>query len=245
LFNPAQAGPGVHDITYTFTNIHGCQSSKYVRIHVLAYQSFTCGNNFTDVRDGKAYRTFSLPGGKCWMQQNLEYGTTIPYTTPQTENCVAERYICQLSIVNCQFFQPLPPGPLPQTGQGEALYQWDEVMQYQTGEGSQGLCPPGWHVPQSDEWDQLIAYFGGGGNAGGPMKDTLLTVGYQARQTGFLYQNHTLAFISGLSAGSMFWTSTQAGAGRAVARGFNEMIPSVSRYGSSRSNAFSVRCCKD
>ncbi len=229
VFNPALAGPGIHGINYTFTNIHGCQDSKETRIHVLASQPFVCGSILTDVRDGKTYRTFSLPSGKCWMQENLSFGSAISDRIPQADNCIAEKYNCPLSIINC---------PL-------SIYQWDELMQYQAGEGSQGLCPPGWHVPQSAEWEQLIAWSGGAGSAGGPMKDTLLAGGYQSRQAGLLYQNHTWAFAASLTAGSMFWTSTQTGAGRAVARGLNETIPSVSEYGSSRSNAFSVRCCRD
>ena len=32
------------------------------------------------------------------------------------------------------------------------LYQWDEMMQYQNQEGTQGICPPGWHVPADAEW---------------------------------------------------------------------------------------------
>jgi uncharacterized protein (TIGR02145 family) len=228
-FNPTLAGSGVHDITYTFSNIYGCQASIETRIHVLASQPFVCGSILTDVRDGKTYRTFSLPSGKCWMQENLAYGSALSDRIPQTDNCVPEQYNCQLSIINCQL----------------ALYQWDELMQYQTGEGAQGLCPSGWHVPQSAEWEQLIAWSGGVGSAGGPMKDTLVTGGFHALQAGFLYLNHTWAFTSGLTAGSMFWTSTLHDSERAVARGINEAIPSVSKYRAARSNAFSVRCLRD
>jgi uncharacterized protein (TIGR02145 family) len=33
------------------------------------------------------------------------------------------------------------------------------------------LCPAGWHVPQSAEWDALITYLGGVTVAGGKLKE--------------------------------------------------------------------------
>ena len=35
------------------------------------------------------------------------------------------------------------------------LYQWDEMMQYTTQQGVQGICPPGWHLPTDEEWKVL------------------------------------------------------------------------------------------
>ena len=35
------------------------------------------------------------------------------------------------------------------------LYQWDEMMQYTTQQGTQGICPPGWHLPTNEEWKVL------------------------------------------------------------------------------------------
>jgi uncharacterized protein (TIGR02145 family) len=109
----------------------------------------------------------------------------------------------------------------------------------------EGLCSPGWHIPSSAEWDQLLAFCNGPGQAGGPMKDTLQVNGFQSHQQGFLYINNTWAFTNGLTAGAMYWTSTAAGPKQAVARGLNEYNPSVSRYEAARENAFAVRCLKD
>jgi len=35
------------------------------------------------------------------------------------------------------------------------LYQWDEMMQYNTQQGVQGICPQGWHIPTDEEWKIL------------------------------------------------------------------------------------------
>jgi uncharacterized protein (TIGR02145 family) len=299
IFTPSVAGTGIKTIKYSYTNVATCSDEKSITITVLPTQPFTCGNLLTDVRDGKQYKTFALPNGRCWMAENLGYGMTIDEFGAQTDNCVAERYLphppgpllleekgeealswrvpkymvegwgsgsvlnsnfdcstvrlfnflnakCQVSGARCQVPSvKCQMGNLKSEMRNYAFYQWDELMQYQTIEGTQGLCPPGWHVPTSSEWDDLLAFYNGPGQAGGPMKDALLAQGFQSVQTGFLYQNNLWSFISGATAGAMYWTSTASGTDRAVARGLNEYNPSVSRYSSLRSNGFGVRCCKD
>lgn len=227
IFTPSMAGTGIKTIQYTYTNVVNCSDSKTTTITVHPAPTFTCGNILTDIRDGKHYNTFVLPDGKCWMQTNLDFGWSLSEIVPQTDNCVAERY--QSSYAN----------------DNSSLYQWDEMMNYEITAGTQGLCPPGWHVPTSVEWDDLISVFTGSGQAAGPMKDTLLVNGFRSLQHGFLYQNNTWAFMSGIYAGSMYWTSTDSGNNRAIARGINEYNHSVSSYPSLHGNAFSVRCTKD
>ena len=128
--------------------------------------------------------------------------------------------------------------------QNGAFYQWDELMRHNPSESSQGLCPPGWHIPSSAEWDELIANCNGPGKAGGTLKDTLLPGGFHSYQQGLYFLNNTWSFTAGFAAGSMYWTSTLAG-GRAIARGINEMNLSVSKYEAARGNGFSARCLKD
>jgi uncharacterized protein (TIGR02145 family) len=163
------------------------------------------------------------------MQTNLNFGITISEFSQQTDNCLVEKYIRD-SLFNIQY---------------SIFYQWDELMRYNPVSASQGLCPPGWHVPASAEWDQLLSFYNGPGQAGGTLKDDLLPNGFQSHQTGLLYLNNTWAFTAGLAAGTMYWTSTASGAERAVARGLNEYNMSVSRYEAARGNGFAARCLKD
>jgi len=46
------------------------------------------------------------------------------------------------------------------------------MMQYTTTEGAKGICPPGWHIPDDDEWTVLLDYLGGKAVAGKKMKST-------------------------------------------------------------------------
>ncbi|MEI6682816.1 MAG: FISUMP domain-containing protein [Bacteroidota bacterium] len=221
IFTPSFAGTGLKTITYGYSNVYTCLATKTKTILVQPNPSFTCGNNLTDIRDNKIYPTVQI-GSQCWMAANLDFGFQISHLTPQTDNCTPEKYQHPASF-----------------------YQWDELMQYHHTEAIQGLCPPGWHIPSSAEWNALLALCNGPGEAAGPLKDTLLVNGFHSYQQGFLYLNNTWAFTAGLYAGAMYWTSTSSGPDRAVARGLNEYNMSVSLYPSSRGNAFSVRCIKD
>jgi uncharacterized protein (TIGR02145 family) len=228
VFTPSAAGTGLKTIFYTYTNVLSCSANMSKTILVQPNPAFTCGNNFTDIRDGKSYPTVQI-GTQCWMQTNLDFGIEISHFVPQTDNCEVEKYIRD-SLFNIQY---------------SIFYQWDELMQYENTPASQGLCPPGWHVPTSGEWDQLLSFYNGPGLAGGTLKDDLLPNGFQSHQTGLLYLNNTWAFTTGLAAGTMYWTSTSSGNDRAVARGLNEYNMSVSRYEAARGNGFGVRCVHD
>jgi uncharacterized protein (TIGR02145 family) len=198
---------------------------------------FSCGGELTDIRDGKKYRTAML-AGKCWMQQNLNYGALLNSPGPsQTDNCIAEKY-CSPDDASCAKFG--------------GMYQWDEIMQYVDSPGIKGICPPEWHVPAETEWQSLIDNLLTGitapaanALAGGNLKDPVVTGGFNALLSGIEYNSYFWSFFTGTNTGTMFWTSSADGTTKALARGLNTHTPSVSRYHSSRGNAFSLRCIKD
>ena len=242
-FNPALV-PGntttSFNISYRYTSSqYGCiaTSPTIVGLTVRALNP-PCGTTMIDYRDGigTTYHTTDI-NGKCWMTENLRYGTLLSPSTPQSDNCSVEKY-CLTTDPTCTTYG--------------GLYQWDELIQYKVtaGPAYQGVCPPGWHVPTETEWQTLIDGVTNPGNgiAGGTLKDLNLATGFKALLDGIYYQNSIWAFTSGnpLTA-TMFWTSTPYGPDltRATARGLNNYDYSVSLYHSSRANAFPVRCVKD
>ena len=40
------------------------------------------------------------------------------------------------------------------------MYQWNEAMQYGNIAGTQGICPPGWHIPEQSEFRTLATTVG-------------------------------------------------------------------------------------
>ncbi|MEI7662240.1 MAG: FISUMP domain-containing protein [Bacteroidota bacterium] len=234
-FDPFGAAAGAYPITYTYTNTFGCTVASAPVTITVVNSAFTCNGDLTDVRDGKKYKT-SLIGAKCWMRENLAYGTILDAALPQTDNCVNEKY-CLPSDATCSTYG--------------GLYQWDELMAYASTSANQGLCPPEWHIPTESEWQAMINAIVPGvtppvdGYGGSFLKDTFLNPGFKALTGGIYYLNNNWAFTTGTLTGTMFWTSTNSGADRGVARGVNLINPSISKYPGSRGNAFSIRCVKD
>ena len=225
-FYPALAGPGSHALTYSYTNMFGCTKSSTLNIMVNTPVPFLCGNSLTDVRDSKQYPTVQI-GTQCWMAANLNFGQVIASSLFQTDNCTPEKYCYNDNPANCA------------TSGG--LYQWDEFMQYVNIQGTQGLCPPGWHIPTEVEWMLLFSNYINNGFAGGPLKSTGYS-GFNASLdgTGFMDKGW---YFTGFA--TLFWSSSAHGPWKAWAHGMNIYNPSVSQYPSYRDNAFSVRCLKD
>ena len=224
LFTPSIAGTGTKMISYSYTNSMLCSASKNIHIIVQGVPVFSCGNSLTDIRDSRTYQTVQI-GTQCWMSEDLNYGTEIPYTMDQRDNCVAEKY----------------SNPASSIQHPASSYQWDELMQYDATPADQGFCPPGWHVPSENDWNILFANYTSSGLAGSALK-----------ASGFSGFNALLSGVRDIKSSwdlygfvGFYWSSTAVGSGKAWAHGMNEIDPSVSRYPAMRVNAFSVRCILD
>lgn len=99
---------------------------------------------------GKTYNTVKV-GSQCWMKENLDIGTMVQGSQNQTNNGLIEKYCYDNNLNNCATYG--------------GLYQWNEVMQYITTEGTKGICPTGWHIPTKSEFETLFATVSGSANA--------------------------------------------------------------------------------
>jgi uncharacterized protein (TIGR02145 family) len=226
IFTPSVAGTGLKTITYTYTNVASCSAGKSKTILVQTNPVFTCGNSFTDIRDGKSYPTVQI-GTQCWMAANLNRGTQITSAQGQFDNCVDEKYCFGNDAAKCSKYG--------------GLYQWDEMMRYDDVPEGQGLCPPGWHIPTDNDWTVLCNFYNGYGFAGKPLQDTIIS-GFRALPGGIFYLNSSWSFAN---FAVLFWTSSSWGSYKALSHGMNTINFSVSLYPSSRANAFPVRCLPD
>ena len=207
-----------------------------------------------DSRDNKSYKTVTI-GTQTWMAENLNFGTMINSTTStdnQTDNDIIEKYCYTNEVDSCAIYG--------------GLYQWDEMMQYVTIEGTQGVCPTGWHLPTDTEWKTLEMELGmtqsqaDGLGYRGTDQGSQLAGNEPLWTNGSLDQNGAFG-SSGFTAlpggdrstsGSFFdqssfayfWSSSESG-GNAWTRMLFYSIPKVRRTGFSKSNGFSVRCVQD
>jgi len=150
--NPTSLFYGIPGERYTlsWTLSTPCeQTVDYVDIYF-----FYCGIDMIDTRDNQVYPTV-LIGSQCWMAANLNVGEIVAYTP--SNNQIIEKYCPGNFPWNCDIYG--------------GLYRWDEMMDYQTEEGSQGICPDGWYIPKLSDFNQLISYLGGSDDAGGKLKE--------------------------------------------------------------------------
>ncbi len=182
-----------------------------------------------DSRDNQVYRTVTI-GKQTWMAQNL--------------NFKADSSRCYLdSARNCPIYG--------------RFYQWAAAMNlaatanHSSWNGSlptQGVCPSGWHLPSSPEWDTLVAHVGGASYGGTKLKSTL---GWPTGDNG----TDSIGFRvlpAGCLAGSfkwvgqfaLYWSATETGSDYAVRNYFGD-YPEFLKTNDAKVSSFSVRCVKN
>ncbi|MCX6269969.1 MAG: hypothetical protein NTU44_01905 [Bacteroidetes bacterium] len=144
------------------------------------------------------------------MKENLNIGTLINGSDDPTNNSTIEKYCYDNDEYNCAVYG--------------GLYQWDEMMQYSTVPGAQGICPGGYHIPTDSEWDVLSSFLGSDTIAGEKLKEAGFDhwsspnnwatneSGFTALGAGFLwkYSSYSYGFVS-LQGYTYFWSSSDNG----------------------------------
>jgi uncharacterized protein (TIGR02145 family) len=190
--------------------------------------------------DGQLYKTV-LIDSQCWFKENLNVGTRIEGVQAMQNNGQIEKYCYDNKVTNCDVYG--------------GLYQWNEIMNYSTQQGVQGICPEGWHIPTQSELTSLVAAMGGQGLAGGKLKETgtwhwLSPNTGATNESGFTFYGSGFRFSDGtfdaINHFAGIWTSTQnpAGAGTwgRVMMCDNTTMP---QYSYNKILGFNVRCLKN
>ena len=220
--------------------------------------TFICGDILTDI-DGNNYATVQI-GSQCWMAENLNKGTMINPINggtnndgDQTDNGIIEKYCYDNNTTDCDTYG--------------GVYQWDEMMQYVSTSGAQGICPTGWHVPSDDEFKTLEMELGmtqaqadddgwRGTNQGSQLAGNIAlwntgalennpgfnTSGFVALPGG--YRSHLGGMVNYKGINANFWSSTEVGS-EARHRNLHYDKLQVGRGYWYKTNGYSVRCVKD
>lgn len=210
-----------------------------------------CPETPTVTYEGQVYNTIQI-FSQCWLQENLNVGTMIPGSQEMEDNSIIEKYCYNDEPDNCT--------------QYGGLYQWNELMQYNTLAGTQGICPPGWHIPTDQEWKIMEGTVDSQYGVGDPEWDGDGWRGYDAgdrlkSENGWsnngngtdLYGFSTLPGGSRYSDGSFVnlgdfgscWSSSEGNGALAWVRSLYYGYDQVLRGSSDNPYARSVRCLKD
>ncbi len=180
---------------------------------------------------GKTYNTVQI-GDQCWLKENLNVGSRIDGDSNMSDNSVLEKYCYNNDEANCNTYG--------------GLYQWDEVMQYVTTEGTKGICPDGWHVPTKTEFQTLSNSVDGSGNA---LKSIGQGYGYgigtnSSGFSSFLSGHIWYTNFSDLGSYAQYWSSSESTSGTIY---FNLVSNSDSIILNFHTKVFgkSIRCLKN
>lgn len=230
--------------TYDCTK-YKCVTTEYLNQEFLETGKY---GEILDERDGQVYKTAQI-GEQIWMAQNLNYADSI-----KTPSLLERNWCYEYNEEKCAY--------------GGRLYTWaaaiDSIALYDSGNGVdcgrkktcslpskvQGLCPMGWHLPDTTEWNVLIDEVGGTDDAGKALKS----------QTGWTNnRNGTDAYgFAALPVGSRptdgfvnagdytdFWSSSEIDGYYVYGVDMYYGRPSALMVNRSKVIAVSVRCVKD
>ncbi len=215
--------------------------------------------SMTDERDGQTYRTVTI-GTQTWMAENLNYAYTgVPFI--YGDNISDSTSWCyENSRSKCTEYGRLytwaaamdSMGTWSSGGRGCG---YSETRTCSPTYPVRGICPEGWHLPDSTEWSTLFAAVGGKKTAGDMLKSI-------AGWTPSLYSNGygTNAYLfSALAAGyrisdrdfteecgeANFWSSTESHSRNAYYISLTRRGDSAYLGDSDKIYGYSVRCLKD
>jgi len=210
-------------------------------IQLLDSPIIDCDELLIDDRNEESYTTI-LIGDQCWMGENLNIGNRVDITVNQSNNSELEKHCYNDLESNCDIYG--------------GLFEWDELMQYSSTPGIQGICPVGWHIPTDEEYSLLVDYLGDENTAGGKMKEQG-TAHWNSPNTGATNESNFTALPGGVGDNSVylfgqlgiearFWSSTYLSSNSAWYRTLFYDSEIVSRSSISRNGvSLSVRCLKN
>ena len=206
-----------------------------------------------DDRDGQTYSTV-LINNQEWMATNLNFGTFV--SDEKNSSFVqksGQKFCLDNYEPNCHF--------------DGGLYQWHNALGLdslcsnqscspliQTSK-QQGICPTGWHIPSSADWDSLDVFLGGNYLAGMKMKMNLTSYstwndisandgnssGFSALPVG--YRTNVGYIPRGTDA--KFWVSAETDLNNGKSRWLGQFMKISAEPAAAKLSGYSVRCLKD
>ena len=226
-------GDGGSDAAMTSSSVRSSSSIKSSSSFAESSSSSVtlavpCKTDSTDICEYKLWADSDATiksvtiGSQIWMDDNLSNGTKSRYTN--WSDAVGERL-----GDDCNSWLCTP---------GLGVFR--------------GACPEGWHLPDTTEWNTLIAAVGGRYNAGSLMSlwneypwrcgKTPDAYGFSARMDGMVYAD---GFTSGKGYYAVFWSATERNENQAYAISLSCTGDSVSWEYYGKGSRIMVRCLKD
>lgn len=207
---------------------------------------------FTDARDNTVYDWVQI-GNQVWMAENLKY---LPSVSAPGSGSETAPYYYVYDYTGTDVNAAKATSNYATYG---VLYNWPAAMSGSASSSSnpsgvQGVCPTGWHLPSDAEWTELTDSLGGGGVAGGKLKEMgtahWITPNLGAtNEAGFTAlpggnrSNNGAFYDIGYTA--YWWSATENNPTDAWDRSITYNDITVYSYDFDEWGGFSVRCVRD
>ena len=210
-----------------------------------------CPGTPTVIYEGQVYNTIQI-FSQCWLKENMNVGSMIDSNQNMYDNGVIEKYCYKNEEDSCTKYG--------------GLYQWNEMMQYSSQQGTRGICPHGWHLPTDEEWKILEgtadSQYGIGDKTWGeyPYRGFDAAKNLKTTNGWFMGGNGTDLFgfaglpggghhvygnFVGLHKSGIWWTSTERNNINAEYRIMDYIYPVVTKMYDYKEFGHSVRCLRD
>ena len=137
------------DTAWRQENVYNLDKSSFFASDVVY-------GSLTDERDGQVYKTVKI-GTQVWMAENLNYADSLKDVVLQDGASFCYDYDDDNCAVGGRFYRwAAAMGLLSKYNN----YKADETLLKSS--NHRGLCPEGWHIPDTTEWNTLIATVGKG-----------------------------------------------------------------------------------
>jgi uncharacterized protein (TIGR02145 family) len=196
------------------------------------------GPRFVQDYEGNVYNTIRI-GNAIWMTENLRstktsLGEDIPLVTNAVEwSGTTEGAYC--------WYNNEPPNTYLSKTCG-AYYNWYTV-------NTLDICPEGYHIPDNNDWTELIDALGGESTAGGKLKANgtkfwNIPNVLGTNQSGFtgLPSGFRAGVFEGIGSTALWWSSNESSVENGNAIGLTNISSVVSWLPISKKCGLSVRC---
>jgi len=179
---------------------------KIISFLFLFYSLHCFSQTTVTDKSGNVYKTVKI-GAQIWMAENLR--TEKFNNGDPIEQITSNRYWQEVSVFamndsTVEEIWPVMSYYNNEKQKNNALYNWYVVID------DREVCPQGWHVPSTEEFDELIDYLGGIEKASSKLKSTTLwkTVGTNSSGFNALPIGYRVGMgeFAGKSEETGFWT---------------------------------------
>jgi uncharacterized protein (TIGR02145 family) len=202
-------------------------------------------DSIVDERDGQVYKTVKI-GDQVWMAQNLNYADSI--STPSLLGrtwCYEDKpENCDVAGRNYTWAAAIDSVKLASDADNPRNCGYERLCTYTR---EQGICPSGWHLPDSTEWNTLLATAGEAtrlmSKVGWYWEEASDDFGFSAFPAGNIYRGDPSTYADTRRASFFVLTEMEEDARESH---YMDLFGSSPRFAMSfKDNAYSIRCVKD